>query len=55
MKKAELQAMIEAYKAETQAALQELFDNVNQGQRKQLVKKDNIKKLFDKHKVSYEE
>ena len=54
MKKAELSAKVAALKDETRVALQELFDSINQGQQKQLVKKENIKALFDRYGVSYE-
>lgn len=51
MKKSELNAAVLAYKRQTREALQTLYDNVNQGQRKQLIKKEEIKKLFDTYGV----
>lgn len=55
MKKLELAAKIAALKDETRVALQELYDSINQGQKKQLVKKENIKALFDRYGVEYGE
>lgn len=55
MKKSELSAAVNAHKTETRNALQELFDNVNKGQKKQLVKRENIKTLFSLYGVSYDE
>lgn len=54
MKKSELTAAVQTHKAETRDALQELYDNVNKGQRKQLVKRENIRALFDRFGVVYE-
>ena len=53
MKKAELKSKVTATKTETKDALQLLFDNINRGQRKQIVKREEIKKLFDRYGVSY--
>jgi histidinol dehydrogenase len=53
MTKAELTAAVTAVKDETREALQELWDNINQGQRKQLAKRENIKALLDRYGVSY--
>ena len=41
-------------KTETKDALQLLYDSVNKGQRKQLVKRAEIKALFDLYGVEYE-
>ena len=54
MKKTELAAAVLACKTETGAALQLLFDNVNPGQQKQLVKRPEIRALFDRYGVAYE-
>ena len=55
MNKNELNKATTKFKSETKEALQLLYDNVNKGQRKQLIKKEEIKKLFDKYGVHYEE
>ena len=55
MKKAELTAAVEAAKAETKSALQTVYDSLNQGQQKKIVKDEAVKKLFDLYGVYYEE
>lgn len=55
MKTSELNASVAAYKEVTRDALQLLFGNVNKGQRKQLVKREEIKALFDRFGVNYDE
>ena len=55
MKKSELTAAMNAAKADYQAALQLVWDNVNKGQRKQLLKKPEIKAILDRFGVVYEE
>lgn len=55
MKKDKLTKAVADNKATTKEALQLLYDNVNKGQRKQLVKKEEIKNLFDLYGVDYEE
>ena len=42
-------------KTETKDALQLLYDNINKGQRKQLIKREEIKALFDLYGVDYEQ
>ena len=54
MKKATLDAKVEAVKAETQAALQTMYDALNHGQQKQIVKDEAVKALFDRYGVEYE-
>ena len=54
MTKAELTRAVEAAKAETQAALQTVYDTLNNGQRKQTVKVEAVKVLFDRYGVSYD-
>lgn len=54
MKKANLERAVQARKSETSAALQLLYDNINKGQQKQLVKREEIKTLFDKYGVAYD-
>ena len=53
MTKKELTAAVGAAKAETQAALQTVYDALNQGQQKKIVKDDRVKKLFDLYGVEY--
>ena len=55
MTKTELNAAVKAFKSETKAALQTVYDALNQGQQKQLVKNDAVKKLFDRFDVEYNE
>ena len=40
---------------ETAAALKTLYDALNQGQRKQVVKNQEVKALFDRYGVTYSE
>ena len=42
------------YNNEIKTALQLLFDNINKGQQKQLVKREEIKTLFDRYGVVYD-
>ncbi len=42
-------------KTDTKDALQTLWDNIVKGQQKQLIKKPEIKALFDRYGVDYEE
>lgn len=51
MTKNELTAAVEAARAETKTALQTVYDSLNQGQQKQLVKNESVKKLFDLYDV----
>lgn len=53
--KSALTRAVDAHKTETREALQTLYDNVNKGQRKQLVKRPEIKALFDRYGVNYDE
>lgn len=53
MNKQLLKERVEQAKTDTGSALQTLFDNVNKGQRKQLVKRQEIKELFDRYGVDY--
>jgi hypothetical protein len=55
MLKQELIEKVAGLKEETKNALQTLFDNVNKGQQKQLVKIEEIKTLFDRYGVIYGE
>ena len=53
MKKQELKDKVIAVKGETQTALQTVFDGLNQGQQKKILKDVNIKALFDRYGVVY--
>lgn len=53
MKKKELKEKTAAVKDETRIALQLLYDNINKGQQKQLIKREEIKALFDRYGVTY--
>lgn len=55
MTKAELNTAVEKAKAETKTAMQTMYDALNQGQQKKIVKDEAVKKLFDRHGVSYSE
>jgi hypothetical protein len=55
MTKAELNTAVEAAKAETRAALQTVYDALNRGQQKKIVKDEKVKKLFDLYGVEYSE
>lgn len=51
--KMELIDAVENAKAETKSALQIVYDSMNHGQRKKLVKDDAIKSLFNRYGVEY--
>ena len=53
MKKTELTAAVEVAKAETRTALQTVYDSLNQGQQKQIIKDEKVKALFDLYGVVY--
>ena len=53
MKKSELTAAVEAAKTETRNALQVVYDSLNQGQQKKLLKEEAVKELFDRYGVEY--
>lgn len=55
MTKQELMAAVEAAKKETKEALQLVYDSLNEGQKKKLLKQNKVKPLFDRHKVSYDQ
>ena len=55
MKKSDLTAAVLAVKEETRSALQTMYDAMNQGQQKQIVKDEKVRILFDRYGVSYEE
>lgn len=55
MKKTALNTAVLAAKTETGNALQTVYDALNQGQRKKLVKDEAVKALFDLYGVNYTE
>lgn len=55
MKKSELTAAVAETKASVKAALQTVYDALNRGQRKKIVKDEGVKALFDLYGVEYSE
>lgn len=55
MKKHELDVAVEAAKDETRNALQTVYNALNSGQQKKIVKDEAVKKLFDLYGVEYSE
>ena len=55
MAKKELIAAVESAKAETKSALQTVYDAMNQGQKKKIVKDEAVKALFDRYGVEHSE
>lgn len=55
MKKTELTAAIQTVKTETRNALQTMYDALNSGQKKKIVKEEAVKALFDRYGVEYSE
>lgn len=55
MLKKDLLEKVAAVKEETKNALQTVYDSLNQGQQKKLVKDEKVKALFDRYGVNYEE
>ena len=53
MTKAELNKLVEAAKAQTKNALQTVYDSLNAGQQKKIVKDEKVKQLFDLYGVEY--
>ena len=54
MKKTYLQTAVTAAKNETRDAMQTMYDALNQGQQKKIVKDEKVKALFDLYGVNYE-
>ena len=54
MTKEKLSSAVEAAKTETRDALQTMYDAINNGQQKKIVKDEAVKALFDRYGVSYE-
>lgn len=55
MTKTELNTAVADAKAETKNALQTVYDALNQGQQKNVLKDEAVKALFDFYGVDYEE
>ena len=55
MTKIELTNAVEAAKTAPRAALQTVYDSLNQGQQNKLIKDEAVKALFDLYGVYYEE
>ena len=55
MKKAKLLAAVQAVKDETRTALQTMYDAMNHGQQKKIVKDEAVKALLDRYGVQYGE
>ena len=53
MTRDELMAAVEAAKTDTKNALQAVYDALNQGQQKQIIKNETVKTLFDRYGVKY--
>lgn len=53
MTKQELATKTNAVKNETKEALQTMYDALNQGQQKKIVKNEAVKTLFDRYGVEY--
>ena len=53
MTKKELTEAVKKAKTETKEAMQTMYDALNQGQQKKIVKNEAVKKLFDLHGVQY--
>ena len=54
MTKAFLDKAVASAKTETKEALQTVYNSLNQGQQKKIVKDDKVKALFDLYGVEYE-
>lgn len=54
MLKQDLYNRVKAVKEETRVALQTVYDELNQGQQKKILKNEEVKALFDRYGVQYE-
>ena len=54
MKKTELNEKTQAVISKTKEAIQTVFDALNQGQQKKILKNEKVKTLFDRYGVEYE-
>jgi len=53
--KEKLRQNVDKTKGDTKSALQLIYDSLNQGQQKKLIKNLEVKALFDRYGVEYEE
>ena len=53
MKRQDLFDKVAAAKTETKDALQTMYDALNHGQQKKIVKDEKVKALFDRYGVTY--
>lgn len=53
MRKTELTTAVENAKAETKNALQTVYESLNQGQQKKILKNKEVKAMFDVYGVDY--
>ena len=53
MRKTELDKAVENCRTQTKEALQTVYDTLNQGQQKKIVKNEKVKALFDLYGVEY--
>lgn len=53
MDKNTLNEAVETCKAETRDALQLVYDNLNQGQQKKILKENAVVEIFDRYGVEY--
>lgn len=51
----ELKQAVGSAKEETRNALQTVYDTLNQGQQKKILKDEGVKALFDRYGVQYSE
>ncbi len=55
IKKEVLNSAVEAAKLDTREALQAVYDELNNGQKKKLVRNEQVKAIFDRFGADYEE
>ena len=55
MKKNQLTKAVDARKTDVKTALQTVYDALNQGQQKKILKDEKVKELFDLYGVEYAE
>nr|DAL07805.1 MAG TPA: hypothetical protein [Caudoviricetes sp.] len=53
MKKVDLNNKVAVVKIETKTALQTMYDALNSGQQKKILKNEKVKTLFDRYGVEY--
>ena len=53
MKRQDLFDKVATVKTETKNALQTMYDALNHGQQKKIIKDEKVKALFDRYKVEY--